>query len=107
MTGRYESWYLRAVDPAAPRGVWIRHTVLQRAGAPPAGSLWFTLWDAGAGPPVAVKATPAVAADPRRIGEAHFGPTEVRGHAAAGPRHGRRAPRRISASRPVALAALP
>ena len=25
--GHYESWYLRALDPKAPRGVWIRYTV--------------------------------------------------------------------------------
>jgi hypothetical protein len=87
VSGRYESWYLRAVDPHAPRGVWIRHTVLQRAGAAPAGSLWCTLWDAAAGPPVAVKATPAVADDPRRIGDARFGLDAVRGGVIAGAHH--------------------
>jgi hypothetical protein len=87
VSGRYESWYLRAVDPRAPRGVWIRHTVLQRPGGPSAGSLWCTVWDAAAGPPTAVKATPALAADPRRIGDAEFAPGAVRGAAAAGPHH--------------------
>jgi len=89
MSGRYESWYLRAVDPRAPRGVWIRHTVLQRPGGAPAGSLWCTVWDAAAGPPVAVKTTPALAeaGDPRRIGDARFGPGIVRGNATAGPHH--------------------
>jgi hypothetical protein len=53
--GRYESRYLRAVDPARPRGVWIRHTTHQRPGAEPVGALWCTLWDAEAGPPYAVK----------------------------------------------------
>ena len=61
MSGRYESYYLRAVDPDAPRGVWIRHTVLERPGAAPAGSLWCTVWDAAAGSPVAVKETPGLA----------------------------------------------
>ena len=84
---RYESWYLRAVDPRAPRGVWIRHTVLQRAGAPAAGSLWCTLWDAAAGPPVAVKATPATADDPRRIGDARFALDAISGVADAGAHH--------------------
>jgi hypothetical protein len=84
VSGRYESWYLRAVDPRAPRGVWIRHTVLQRAGAPPAGSLWCTVWDAAAGPPIAVKATPAVADDPRCIGDARFALGAIRGGATAG-----------------------
>ena len=87
MSGRYESYYLRAVDPQAPRGVWIRHTVLQRPGGPPVGSLWCTVWDAAAGPPVAVKATPGLA----RAGEwleiagARFGPQRVSGEAIAGP----------------------
>jgi hypothetical protein len=61
MSGRHESYHLRAVDPGAPRGDWIRHTVLQRPGGAPAGSLWCTLWDAVAGPPLAVKSTPGVA----------------------------------------------
>jgi hypothetical protein len=86
MSGRYESYYLRAVDPDARRGVWIRHTLLQRPGGPPAGSLWCTLWDADAGPPVVVKSTPgvAVAGEWLDIADAHFGPDAVRGTAAAG-----------------------
>ena len=88
MSGRYESRYLRAVDPSAPRGAWIRHTVLQRAGGPPAGSLWCTVWDADAGPPVTAKATPALAVpegDALRTGSARFGPERVTGAIAAGP----------------------
>jgi len=53
--GRYESHYLRAVDPARPRGAWIRHTSHQRSGEAPTGALWCTIWDAEAGPPYAVK----------------------------------------------------
>src|SRR5215207_3860377 len=85
--GHYESYYLRAVDPHAPRGVWIRHTVLRRPGGAPAGSLWCTLWDAAAGPPVAVKQTPglAVAAYWLEIAGSHFGPGAVSGRARAGP----------------------
>ena len=30
--GGYESYYLRAVDPERPRGVWLRHTVHRRPG---------------------------------------------------------------------------
>jgi hypothetical protein len=30
--GFYESFYLRACDPAARRGVWIRHTVHKKPG---------------------------------------------------------------------------
>jgi hypothetical protein len=89
MSGRYESYYLRAVDPNAPRGVWIRHTVLQRPGGAPAGSLWCTVWDAAAGPPTAVKATPAVARPDGWLatGDARFGPGAVSGRATAGPHH--------------------
>ena len=53
--GRYESHYLRAVDPARPRGAWIRHTTHQRPGAAPTGALWCTVWDLEAGAPYAVK----------------------------------------------------
>jgi hypothetical protein len=53
--GRYESHYLRAVDPARPRGAWIRHTTHQRPGQAPTGAAWCTVWDAEAGPPYAVK----------------------------------------------------
>jgi hypothetical protein len=83
MSGRYESYYLRAVDPAKPRGVWIRNTILQRPGGPPTGSLWCTVWD-GETPPVAVKQTPAVATDARAIGSARFGDDAITGSAAAG-----------------------
>jgi hypothetical protein len=76
MSGRYESHYVRAVDPGAPRGAWIRHTTLQRPGGPPVRSLWCTVWDAAAGPPHAVKATPGDAAT--------FTPTAVSGSAVAG-----------------------
>jgi hypothetical protein len=53
--GRYESRYLRAVDPERPRGAWIRHTTHQRPGEAPTGALWCTVWDAEEGPPYAVK----------------------------------------------------
>jgi hypothetical protein len=79
MSGGYESWYLRAVDPHAPRGVWIRHTTLQRPGGPLVRSLWCTAWDAGAGAPVTVKATPGECGP--------FTPGAFRGSATAGPHH--------------------
>jgi hypothetical protein len=43
--GMYESFYLRAVSPERPLGVWIRYTVLKRPGRPPRGSVWCTLFD--------------------------------------------------------------
>jgi hypothetical protein len=51
----YESHYLRAVDPARPRGAWIRHTSHQEPGEAPTGALWCTVWDAEGGAPYAVK----------------------------------------------------
>jgi hypothetical protein len=60
----YESHYLRAVDPARPRGAWIRHTSLQRPGEAQTGALWCTVWDAEAGPPYAVKQSLAAPSPP-------------------------------------------
>jgi hypothetical protein len=53
----YESFYLRAVAPAEPLGVWIRHTVHKRPGHPPRGSVWCTLFDARRGWPFMHKLT--------------------------------------------------
>ncbi|MEA2334877.1 MAG: hypothetical protein QOG40_1367, partial [Solirubrobacteraceae bacterium] len=36
--GMYESFYLRAVSPREPVGVWIRHTVHKPPGEKPRGS---------------------------------------------------------------------
>lgn len=57
--GFYESWYLKAGEPGGTRAVWIRYTVHKRPGHRPEGSVWFTLFDAGAGRPEAVKQTGA------------------------------------------------
>jgi hypothetical protein len=55
--GMYESFYLRAVAPDEPLGVWIRHTVHKRPGQAPRGSLWCTLFDAARGAPFMHKVT--------------------------------------------------
>jgi hypothetical protein len=55
--GMYESFYLRAVAPDRPLGVWIRHTVHKRPGQPPRGSLWCTVFDAQRGRPFMHKLT--------------------------------------------------
>jgi hypothetical protein len=76
--GHYESWYLRAVDPSAPRGVWIRYTVTVQPEGEPAGQLWCTWFDRAAPAPRAVR----VPAGPPgsggafwiRFGEHSFGP---------------------------------
>jgi len=48
----YESFYLRAVSPTEPVGVWIRHTVHKPPGRPPRGSVWCTVFDARGGEPL-------------------------------------------------------
>jgi hypothetical protein len=54
--GHYESFYLKVADPLAPRGAWIRYTILKRPGRLPRPSLWCTLWT-GTEPPRAHKTT--------------------------------------------------
>jgi hypothetical protein len=41
----YESFYLTAHDPQAPRALWIRYTVWKAPGRPPVGSVWRTFFD--------------------------------------------------------------
>jgi hypothetical protein len=53
----YESFYLRAVAPEQPVGIWIRHTVHKAPGRPPRGSVWCTVFDARSGAPYAHKLT--------------------------------------------------
>jgi hypothetical protein len=50
-TGMYESFYLRAVSPEEPVGIWIRHTVHKAPGRAPRGSVWCTVFDARRGRP--------------------------------------------------------
>jgi len=83
--GHYESFFLRAVDPARPRGAWIRYTVHKRPGEQPVGSLWCTVFDAEHDGPAAVKETRP---EPRvpdggwiGIGDATFGETAAHGQA--------------------------
>ncbi len=44
--GMYESFYLRAVSPDEPVGVWIRYTVEKPPGLPARGTVWCTVFDA-------------------------------------------------------------
>lgn len=55
--GMYESFYLRAVSPEQPVGVWIRNTVHKAPGAPPRGSVWCTVFDSRRGAPFTHKVT--------------------------------------------------
>jgi hypothetical protein len=41
----YESFYLRAVAPEEPLGVWVRYTAHKRSGQAPQGSVWCTVFD--------------------------------------------------------------
>lgn len=55
--GMYESFYLRAVSPTEPLGVWIRNTVQKRPGERARGSVWCTVFDAARGRPFQHKLT--------------------------------------------------
>lgn len=79
--GLYESFYLKLCDPGQPRGAWIRYTVHKRPGAPPTGSVWFTLFDPD-GPRAAkltVPAPQAGAEDWLSVGETRIGVDGARG----------------------------
>jgi hypothetical protein len=83
--GHYESYYLRAVHPTRPLGVWIRYTVTTPPGGEPAGQLWFTLFDREAGPPrkVRVDTGPPGTGDGAwiRLGDSVFGDSGSSGDA--------------------------
>lgn len=55
--GMYESFYLRAVSPHEPVGIWIRLTVHKPPGQAPTGSVWCTVFDARRGRPFMYKLT--------------------------------------------------
>lgn len=78
-TGMYESFYLRAVSPREPVGVWIRHTVRKPPGQPPVGSVWCTVFDAAAGAPFMHKESSGALAAP------DGGWIEIGGRARMGP----------------------
>jgi len=81
--GGYESFYLRAVDPRAPRGIWLRYTVHKAPGKPAVGSIWIVMF--GEDGPVAFKQSttgPTVPAGGYiAIGDASFGPARIEGAA--------------------------
>jgi hypothetical protein len=76
--GMYESFYLRAVSPTQPLGVWIRCTVSKPPGRPPRGSVWCTVFDAQSGAPFMHKLTSEDLSVPPggwiAVGETHLGP---------------------------------
>jgi hypothetical protein len=77
--GMYESFYLRAVSPLEPIGVWIRHTVHKVPGKPAMGSIWCTVFDSSVGEPFMAKVTS------ERLKRPHDGWIEVGEQASFGP----------------------
>ncbi len=81
--GMYESFYLRAVSPDEPVGVWIRYTVHKAPGAPARGALWCTVFDARLGRPFQHKLTTEQLGVPAdgwiSIGDARLGPDGAEG----------------------------
>ncbi len=81
--GMYESFYLRAVAPEEPLGVWIRCTVHKPPGLPPRGSVWFTLFDHRREGPYMHRITTAELAVPPggwiAVGDSRLGPTGAEG----------------------------
>jgi hypothetical protein len=85
--GMYESFYLRAVSPHDPVGIWIRHTVHKPPGRPPRGSLWCTVFDARRGRPFMHKLTTDELSVPAdgwiAVGESSMGPARAEGSCGA------------------------
>jgi hypothetical protein len=83
MAAGYESFYLRACHPDGGLGIWIRYTVHRRAGQPPAGSLWCTLFteDGPAATKLTVPGPATGGADWIRIGDARMGAGRAAGTA--------------------------
>ena len=83
--GHYESWYLRAADPEAPRGVWIRYTVTVPPGGAPAGQRWCPWFDRSAPGPRAIRVPAGRPGSGGafwiRFGEHSFGPEGALGAA--------------------------
>ncbi len=50
-SGLYESFFVRAVSPDEPVGIWIRYTVQKAPNEQPAGSVWCTIFDGRLGKP--------------------------------------------------------
>jgi hypothetical protein len=81
--GMYESFYLRAVAPDEPDGVWLRYTVHKRPGQAPMGSLWCTVFDAQRRRPYMHKLTSEALSVPVdgwiAVGDARLGPGHAEG----------------------------
>jgi hypothetical protein len=82
-TGMYESFYLRAVAPDRPLGVWLRYTVHKRPGQRPRGSVWCTVFDGEHARPFMHKLTTAALSVPAggwiAVGDSQLGPGRAEG----------------------------
>src|SRR6476661_7181265 len=83
--GHYESFYLRAVHPTEPRGLWIRYTVTVPPRGTATGQLWCTYFDRSAPGPRALRVdagVPTTGGDAwLRLGGSTFGSSAVVGAA--------------------------
>lgn len=95
-TGHYESYFLRANDPDAPRALWLRHTIFAPAAAPQEalGELWAIVFDGTTGRHAVAKqevslATCRFASDPLDVdvAGARLGPDSATGAAGEGASH--------------------
>jgi hypothetical protein len=82
----YESFYLRAVAPDRPLGVWIRYTAHKKRARPPVparGSLWCTVFDGPNAPPFMHKLTTDALSVPAggwiAVGDSRLGPGRAEG----------------------------
>jgi len=82
-TGMYESFYLRAVAPDRPLGLWIRCTAHKPPGQPARGSVWCTFFDGPHTPPFMRKLTTDALSVPDgdwiAVGDSRFGPGRAEG----------------------------
>ncbi|MGA2455239.1 MAG: hypothetical protein ABSG93_17140 [Solirubrobacteraceae bacterium] len=83
----YESFYLRAVSPEEPVGIWIRHTISKPAGREPTGAVWCTVFDARRGRPFMHKHSGQQPSTPAgswiALGESEIGPGHAQGSCGA------------------------
>jgi hypothetical protein len=81
--GMYESFYLRAVAPERPLGVWIRYTVHKHPAQPARGSVWCTVFDGPDTPPFMHKCTTEELSVPGggwiAVGDSQLGPGRAEG----------------------------
>jgi hypothetical protein len=81
--GLYESFYLRAVAPDRPLGVWIRYTAHKPPAQPARGSLWCTVFDGPDASPYMHKLTSDALTAPDEawiaVGDARLAPGRAEG----------------------------